>query len=130
MDVNERVAKLERTVRRLTAALGGVVVLAVVLVAMGAVKEPGTIQAKEFMVVGENGEVRAMLAHTDVGTGLSIWDDKGKTRFLISVNQDGTCLLNVNDRQGRERVSLGISNDDQPVIELVNKDGKRVWSTP
>lgn len=131
MDVNERVATLERTVRRLTAALGAAGVLAVALAAMGAVKPaPDSIEARKFIVVGDDGKPYAVLGRENELTGVSVWDGRRKIRMMLGVDPDGASFINCCDASGRSVLDLYVDRDGTPLIEIKDRAGKVAWTAP
>jgi hypothetical protein len=86
---------------------------------------PKTISAQEFRLVDPQGRVRAMLAFTEnrepflqlrdefdtyrvwmgisTDTGIAVRDGDGKTRLVLSVDEQGEPSLVVRDRQHRTR---------------------------
>lgn len=131
MEMQARVDQLERSVRRLTAALGGVVLLAVVVVVSGAVKAvPERIEARKFIVVDEEGRTCAVLGKHDGLTGMAIRDGKQRIRMMVGVDPDGSSFINCCDAAGRDVLDLYVDRGGKTSIEIADGEGKTIWSAP
>ena len=95
-EISDRLALVERSMRRYRAALAAVTVIAAAGLAgpslVGAAKVPGVIRAKSFAVVDDNGMVRASLATSGDNTGLALYDQAGKLRANLGAISDGADL--------------------------------------
>jgi hypothetical protein len=99
--MEERLDRLERENRRLKRA--GVVVLALIgaVVLMGHVVGEKVIEAERFVLLDSSGQPRAVLAVAKSGSGLYLYDEKGKLRAgLVGGTADGTGLR-VYDQKGK-----------------------------
>ena len=93
----------------------------------------GVTRAK--IATDEDGAVRLSLHNTlglpVIGLGVTnegeavigILDDNRKTRFSVAVSGDLT-ELTISDKDGRVRVTLGVSKDDEAVIRVTDKTTK------
>ena len=133
-DISERLALVERSMRRYRAALAAVTVIALVALAgepslVGAQKAPAVVQAKGFEVIDDNGRVRASLHSTGDLTSVIFYDKTGKARATLGNGGDAPFLtfydetgrttrvalsttgpyasLSLNDEAGKMRVVLG-----------------------
>lgn len=126
-EFSERLALVERSMRRYRAALAAVTLIAAAGLAgpsiVGAAKAPGVIQAKSFAVVDDNGAVRAALAAKGDGAGLAIYDKAGKTRASLGTTGDGIVLV-LCDKAGKERAAL-VTGGDSTGLVLYDETGKR-----
>jgi len=144
MEIVERLALVERSMRRNRAALAVVTVIAVAGLTgpslVGAAKAPGVIQAKSFAVVDDNGMVRASLGTSGDGTGLALLDKAGNIRAGLAARGANTALI-LNDKAGNRRATLG--DDDLKItatgstehraassLVLFNEHGRVLWEAP
>src|ERR1700756_1347038 len=85
----ERLALVERDMRRYRAALAAVTVIALATLGGetslvgGAAKAPDLVQAKSFQVVDDNGRVDASLSNAGDATFLIFYDKTGKPRATL-----------------------------------------------
>ncbi len=127
LEISRRLALVERSVRRYRAAL---VVVGLIAAAgmvgpslVGATKAPGTVQAKSFEVVDDNGVVRAFLGTTGDLSVLRLYDTAGKPRAFLGTTGDGAGLLTLYDKAGIDRAALGTVGDLSG-LTLYDKAGK------
>lgn len=93
----------------------------------------GMTRAK--IATGEDGGVRLSLnntlglpvialAVTDEGAAvIAVLDDNRETRFSVLVSGD-TTELTISDKDGRTRVTLGVSKDDEAFVRVADKASK------
>lgn len=133
-EISERLALIERGMRRYRAALAAVTVIALATLAgetslVGAAKAPDVVQAKSFQVVDGNGRVsaslsnvgdaiflifydktgkpRATLGNAGDATYLALYDQTGKTTRVALSTTGNNASLRLNDEAGRMRAVLG-----------------------
>jgi hypothetical protein len=142
LDVSEeRIGRLENAVRRwqvvaLVALVFAFAAAALALVNRGVQRE---VQARSFTLVNESGDVLGRLADSSGGPFLllhgrsgsdlllgSIFDDVGlgiladeKVRMNLVVGSDGAPTLGMSDRQGANRLLLGLGDDDLPYVLML-----------
>jgi hypothetical protein len=157
--VLQRLARLERAVRRwhVIGSLAMAVVAGVVL--MGALVQPGgqetgEIRARAMVLVDPNGRPRMDLrvarndsTHlvlmdreglprlslnilTQGGADLVLRDQLGQPRAAFSVLPDGRPGLSLYDAFGTTRVAIGMMADDQPRVVLYDPRGQVHWVSP
>ncbi len=129
-EIDERLALLEKSMRRYRAALAAVTSIAAVGLAgpslVGASKAPQVIQAKRFEVVDDNGTVRASLNTDNDGEGLALYDKAGRLRAGLGEIADNVSLA-LADRAGKTRVEL-VSFEDQADLRLNDRtENERVF---
>ena len=111
MTIEERLVKMEIKVKRNNRILLAAVLLAAVLLALGATT-PGagsredTVEAKRFILL----------------------DDNGKIRATLDMFEDGP-MLGLFDENGRLRIGLGVRKD-RPKITLLDENGEMLWKAP
>ncbi len=125
MTIEQRVAKLEKQNRWMRRG-GGVMLAAVAcVVLMGQGKErPRFVEAQRFTLVNADGETRALLESDDEQDcpSLTLFDDKGTKRIVLSVAPGGHSALHLFGRK-RVRAGLGVGGDAGPAdLALVDKD--------
>jgi hypothetical protein len=125
-EISERLALVERSMRRYRAALTAVTVIAVAGFAgpslVGAAKTPAEIQAKRFAVVDDNGSVRAILGNVGDLSGIFLYDKTEKTRAELAVGVGYTHLYLFDDA-GKNRAALGYGGD-KAILFLTDHAGK------
>ncbi len=77
--------------------------LAMVEVQVRALMESQTVDAKEFVVRDDRGEIRARLEMQEYAPSLTFYDWLGKERLRVGLRTDGSPLLRVDQRE----ISLG-----------------------
>ena len=127
-EISERLALVEKSMRRYRAALVAVSLIAAAGLAgpslVGAAKAPGVIRARGFILVDDDGAMRALLAPATGGDGavLALYDKAGKSRVELGVIGDHA-ILHLNDKAGRMRAGLTVIGDDA-VLALFDEGGK------
>ncbi len=69
----------------------------------------GTVTAKRFQLVGDNGELRALLETQDGNPILEFMDDSSRVRLNVAVTNNWP-IINMKDENGNVRVELGTIN--------------------
>jgi hypothetical protein len=81
------------------------------------------VRSRGFVLVEENGEVRAKLGIIGKdGAGLDLWDENGMHRAGLYVDKEGP-KLNLGDENEKVRVGLGVDKD-RPRLELGDENEK------
>jgi hypothetical protein len=130
-----RLERLERESRRSKRAILVALVGTLALALMGQApphRMPKSLEAEEFMLRDNRGQVRAVLGTAQNGsaTMLQIFGENGKPRTRLTVASDGTSSLEVIDSGERVRVLVGVKDNGSPRIWLGNEAGKIVWRAP
>src|SRR5438093_13718009 len=84
----ERILRLERSVRQLRAALAAVVVAGAAL-AVASLSSRDTLRLRELSVVDANGRVRIALSAAKENVALEHYDADGRMRISEGVDADG-----------------------------------------
>ena len=131
----ERLDRLERMSRRLTAITVVVLLGAAATLLMGQMpphRIPRTLEAEEFVLRDSRGQVRATwgITQNPNATVLRIDSENGKPRTRLIVSSDGTASLEVLDSGERIRVLLGVRENGAPRLWFGNEGGKIVWRAP
>ena len=97
--------------------------------AQGANTGPKVIRATQFILEDETGNTRATLAVSKGRRpGLTLLDEKGKSRVMLTAATAGPGLLLFDDT-GKTRARLDVSKDG-PVLRLRDETGMVIWSQP
>jgi hypothetical protein len=129
MTIEERVSRLERSLRwwragGLTGLLGMIVLVAVG--AGGEEKPPKlarTLRAELFQLVDEAGTVRAALGTKDGAVGLAFFDSKGKSRASFGTLSSGEASLILMDAEQRGRLAM-MTHDESVSLQLGDGKGR------
>ncbi len=84
------------------------------------------IRAKQFVVVDQDGNMRAELSlNADGKPGMALYDENEKYRVTLGLNKDGEPGLRLYDKDGKTSVMLSLNKDEEPSLWLADKSGKR-----
>jgi hypothetical protein len=134
--LRQRLAHLERTMRRWRiVGYGLLTVLGVTILVGASVRtDPKTAEevlARHFILVGRSPSPRASLTlGKDGGPGLLLFDQQGKVRAGLTVLADGRPSLGLLDAQGQSRVVLTLEPNGTPMVRLLDEHGQIVWAAP
>jgi hypothetical protein len=118
----QRLEKVEQQNRRLRGAGIAVVVLAAAGLLMGqAMPRAQTVEAREFILRGAEGKVRADLVAFKDGLALTLLDESGKSRATLAVDKPGP-RLSLYDENGKPRARLAVY-EDGPALILLDENG-------
>ena len=127
MDLEQRLARLERANRRMK-RIGALVLLMAAVVLLSGQAKGNDLQD---LVVGsltlkdKDGKTRARLrALADGSVALALFDKDGNARAMLFVAADGSPDLTLSDKAGKTRAHLVVGVDGSPVLALSDKDGK------
>ena len=116
-NVNTRLAKLEREMKRLMGMLanGG---------KDPSIKTMNELRVKRLCVVDENDKIRAVMAVGNDGSpGLGMIDEGGKERVMLAVAKDGSVGLVLKDEKGKNRAVMTLAPDGSPALCLKDNKG-------
>ena len=140
-----RVDKLEKQNRRLKQAGAVALIIAAAVVLMGQASPPRTVEANEFVLKDSSGTVRGRFSTYGQNTmlrlfdangksrlwlhvgGLVLWDNEGKTRAALSMNEEETILDLVGTNGSGAHLGMDV---DGPGLILSDKDNKVLWRAP
>lgn len=109
------------------------------------------LRANQYIVEDENGKTRAALIASKDGPGLVIRDENGKNRIGLVATTDGPALaladhkgtnrigvavtpvgpaLKMFDQNGKDRATLGVMDKGGSWLEMLDRNGKTIWSRP
>ena len=80
--------------------------------------------------IDREGIIRAMLGQEKDGeSGLLLADKIGETKVVLRSRADKGPALQLYEEEGEARFSLSLV-DGKPSLELLDNDGKIIWSAP
>ncbi len=147
----ERLDRLERTNRRLVAALSLFASLAIIALGIGATrKDARSLDAGRILLRDPSGTIRARLGADESGPSLIFLDKDGAERLRIETPDDGPSLMTLTtshdarpkravrlrmtkdgwatlsflDGEKQERLTFGLGYDGEPRLRMNSKDGK------
>ena len=123
--LEESIRKLEKQVHRLTALLGLLFLMTLVLLAWRLLPGERAVAAHNFLVRDANGVKRAELGlERDGSPALRLNNPSGRPRILMLLRPDGSALCRLMDEQARNRAELSLEKDGSPRFELAGRDGR------
>lgn len=128
MDLEVRVARLERENHRIKRLSLSALVAAGLIVALGQARpqQPGVIRATKFVLVDEHGQQRATLAVEHGGPALVLEDTSGRGVVQLQVPKiPDKPSLYLSDPRESARVELAMTMNG-PVLHFTDKTGTRV----
>lgn len=127
LEVLERINQQnERGYRRWKRRGIGLLGCALVVAVSGAADQKmTTIEAKEFLLRGEGGLMRASLAIRSDGTpGFAMFDKNGKVRLEIDLSPEDDAGVNLHDSSGFLRAAVALRPDGTPGVGLFGTKGQ------
>ncbi len=120
-DLEVRLARLERSQRRLRCLVATMIALIVGAISLGATatpQHPGTIVAESLHLVDKQGQVRILI---NPRAGVSLLDERRRPRAVLSVDNTGPGLALYG--QTSKAGAIFNVNDDGPAIAMRDNDG-------
>ncbi len=124
--LRQRLDRLERESRRLKVTGAALLLALAVVGSMGQVLPkavPKVVEAEQFVVREQNGNLRASLGVAGVASALTLFDQNGKLYATLGGRGDSTPHLELYAQTGPARASLGIL-DGRPALIHRNESGK------
>jgi hypothetical protein len=134
--VLQRLARLERTVRRWKRIGRCVLIILGLAILVGAAARKdlttaGEVLAQHFILVGRTPTAQATLTiGKDGGPSLLLFDEHGKVRAGLTVLADGRPSLGLRDAQEQSRVVLTLDPNGTPIMRFLDAQGQLIWSAP
>jgi hypothetical protein len=127
-ETKDRLDRMDREIRRWR--LGGIatLVLATVLVAVAmADPPPKELRVETLRIVDQSGRERIVLTAVPGVPDMTFLDANGQTRLTLDIADDSKPVLVISESgQAKGRLTLGIENGS-PTLQLYDRDGvKRV----
>lgn len=133
MTIEQRMDKLERQNRHLKWGLGGLVVLGVAGLLMGAGaaadKEdvPNIIRTHRIEVVGADGKPGVIIGLTSNNTGtFSTLNEAGTKVVTLGVTKGGEGTVTTHNKKGNDLVKVGATTSGEGVITTHDAGGQRL----
>jgi len=140
--VEDRIATLERSLRRtrftLRALILGVLLVVAVGFVQGGTQTTDEVRTRRLVIVDDSGNERIVLAQdlptgqrTSRATGLTLFDDKGSERGGFSTMEDGSVVLAMDAPLGvgapmRDRIGLKVHPDGSAYVMLIDNQTRAV----
>ncbi len=149
MNLEDRVAKLERGYRRwrgASLALGSVLVLGVVMGQAGVGRVPELVRTRKLEVVDSQGAAVVTLDTTPRGGrvlmmnsdghllmeasagSLDIYNSEGQKLVRLSATKNGEGLMATYNRRGEGVVAVGVTKDGEGALTTYNGAGQKLVS--
>lgn len=129
MNTEERVAYLELYCRRLTFAVGGMLIITVaaLLFAVNRRADEDVVRARAFIVANADGAELVRIGQSEVGPGaIVLRDAKGRTMARLEGTATLGGSLSVNDADGKPRLIAGNDEDMGGCFLVTNAQGQAV----
>jgi hypothetical protein len=125
--LEQRLAELQRSNRRLRVMIGALVLVggALITMAQASPNSSETVETRQFVLRDASGNVRAVLGSTPEGAvGLNIDDATGRTRLTLDVDYAGSPGLDLFDQNGKRRAIISLGQHGEPGVGLYDAEGK------
>lgn len=120
----ERIAKLERSVRRLTGLAGMLALLSIAGLAWQLLPLHHVVEAERFVVRDRAGRVRGELGVSRDGSiALRLNNESGKARTMLRLDGEGHAMLRLTDPRGVNRAELALEGEGDPALYLTGPKG-------
>jgi len=134
MNLEQRVDRLEKSLRRWRVMFGVATLAAIVASVIAAAPAPRTVEAERFVVKDRAGKVRAEFGVNPKADGggctIEIFDATGASIIAVGVDEGGA-LVGVGDIAAGNSVMLWSSKDkDKGAGASIQRGGQRVWVAP
>ncbi len=113
----ERIENLENQNRRLKQVGAVALIIAAAVLLMGQASPQRTVEANEFVLKDSSGTVRGRFSTYEQNTHLWLYDANGKSRLWLHV---GGLVLWDND--GKTRAALSM-NEEETILDLIGTNG-------
>jgi len=119
--VHERLARLERSVRRWKVVAAALAVTGLIAVAAGALAPPKDLEVSSLTVVDKQGNARVVLETQDeiLGSGnLTLYNAKGKGLLSLQAMDDGFATMECKGADGKTGLVLGVLHNGIPQLHM------------
>ena len=125
------IARLESRVRWLTALCAFLSVGFAALLAWQFYPRESVLEANRFVLRDDLWRIRADLGFRGDGAPtLRLFNESGQTRVALALPDDHSGSLRITDREGADRVRIGVKSDGTPLVYLLGEDGRMRWQSP
>lgn len=129
-DSAERVACLERRVRRLQSLLSGALVVTIAGLVAAWTSPDNEVRTQSLILVDKDGKERGGFALVDNVCALTISDQNGLGRVYVGYTADAGSVIQLYDEREHQRVTLCVPSETVPGLTFLDKDSKPIWSAP
>ena len=133
MDLEQRLARLERGNRRMK-RIGALVLLvaaAALLSGQAKGKDLQDLEVGSLTLKDKAGKTRARLRALEDGpVVLGLFDKDETLRATLGALEDGTVTLALCDKDGKPRAMLSVDADESPALTLRDAKGDVIWKAP
>lgn len=142
LSIEDRIAGLERSLRRTRLALrtlvGGVVLVMIVGFTHAGTRTSDEVRTRRLVVEDDSGRVRIVLAQDPQGTdrvsraaGMTLFDETGAERGGFSTMSDGSVVIGMDAPVGvgapmRDRIGLKVLPDGSAYVMLIDNQTRGV----
>ena len=129
MDIEQRIAHLERSNRHLRIGLVILTIAITTVLIVGQAKPekvPDVIQAKQFQVVNDKGQKLVRLGAPRGEGGITTYNDKGQALVTLSVMPNGDGAITTLNGKGQNLVALAATADGKGLVNTFNGKGQRL----
>ena len=116
-DVEKRLERLERSLRRVKLAAVVLVVAAGALALLGQAGPQKTVIAERFVMQDPQGRQRLIIGMVPEGPSLGIYDERGVARLFAAIAKDRP-FVSLNDGNNKARAELAIDSGQNAVLKL------------
>jgi len=115
-------ARLSKSVRRANLVMGGVALVALVIVGTGAMQGPGPVDASRLNIIGPNGKARVIIGVTDQGAAeMDFYDAGGDSHIRMEVDAPGGhSALRMRNIKDQMRIDFGINPQSEAGVLVIN----------
>ncbi len=129
MNVEKRIAKLERDLKYWTTAFLAVVLL-LLFVAMDKTDVPDVLMARSFQLISEDGSVTGTFETDSLGTRMVILNEVGNHVAQIAEHDEsGAMLLSAADGTPGVMAFANIDEFDHGIISTYTRAGLSLWTS-
>ncbi|HYM81348.1 MAG TPA: hypothetical protein VEY91_08040 [Candidatus Limnocylindria bacterium] len=123
--VEQRLLAAERAIRRLRALAWFLIVGFAVLLAWQLAPRTGSVSAQGFELRDRAWRRRGSLTLRDDGSpALRLDNASGRARAMLNVRNDGSVVLRLSDEHGHNRAILALEADGRPRLQFTDRDGR------
>jgi len=123
-DPEERLRRLEGSVRRLRIALAAAALAGATLALASFASRGGRLSVRELAVEDADGKVRISLTAAKTNPAVEHYDAEGRLRISEGVDADGKAGWTLLDTSGRRRVGAAAFADGDAAMALLDGSGK------
>jgi hypothetical protein len=125
--IEQRLVAVERSVRKLRALAWFLIAGFAVLIVWHLAPRTGVVTAGGFEVRDQMGQRRGSLTLRDDGSpALRLDNPAGRARAMLNVRNDGSVVLRLSDERGHNRAVLALEADGRPRLHFTDPNGRTI----